>query len=98
MKTTRVGHSHAASQAYDVLVSEVERKVVFIKQHLVAKLNKNSLYFNMLGQTLKRLGCCGVLVWLTIAAVFSTFFIMEYLERPASEKSFWKAGVTVSIS
>ena len=52
----------------------------------------------MLGQTLKRLGCCGVLVWLTIAAVFSTFFIMEYLERPASEKSFWKAGVTVSIS
>ena len=98
MKTTPVGHSHAASQAYDVLVSEVERKVVFIKQHLVAKLNKNSLYFNMLGQTLKRLGCCGVLVWLTIAAVFSTFFIMEYLERPASEKSFWKAGVTVSIS
>ena len=51
----------------------------------------------MLGQTLKKLGCCGVLVWLTIAAVFSVFFIMEYLERPDSEKSIWKAGVTVSI-
>ena len=50
----------------------------------------------MLGQTLKKLGCCGVLVWLTIAGVFSTFFIMEYLERPDSEKSVWKAGVTVS--
>ena len=49
----------------------------------------------MLGQTLKKLGCCGVLVWLTIAGVFSTFFIMEYLERPDSEKSIWKAGVTV---
>ena len=43
-----------------------------------------------------RMGCCGVLVWLVIAAVFATFFIMEYLERPAQQKSFWKAGVTVN--
>ena len=50
----------------------------------------------MLGQTLKKLGFCGVLVWLTIAGVFSTFYIMEYLERPDSEKSVWKAGITVS--
>ena len=51
----------------------------------------------MLGATLKRLGCCGVFVWLMIGAVFATFFIGEYLERPESEKSIWKAGVTVSI-
>ena len=51
----------------------------------------------MLGATLKRLGCCGVLVWLMIGAVFATFFIGEYLERPESEKSIWKAGVTVRI-
>ena len=50
----------------------------------------------MLGATLKRLGCCGVLVWLMIGAVFATFFIGEYLERPESQKSIWKAGVTVS--
>jgi len=47
----------------------------------------------MLGATLKRLGCCGVLVWLLIGAVFATFFIGEYLERPEEEKSIWKAGV-----
>jgi len=50
----------------------------------------------MLGATLKRLGCCGVLVWLMIGAVFATFFIGEYLERPEEQKSIWKAGVTVS--
>ena len=49
----------------------------------------------MLGSTLKRLGCCGVLVWLAIAGTFATFFIGEYLERPEEDKTFWKAGVQV---
>ena len=49
----------------------------------------------MLGSTLKRLGCCGVLVWLAIAGTFATFFIGEYLERPEAEQTFWKAGVQV---
>ena len=47
-------------------------------------------------ETLKKLGCLGVLVWLAIAGLISTFFIMEYLERPDSGKSIWKAGLTVS--
>ena len=49
----------------------------------------------MIGSTLKRLGCCGVLVWLAIAGTFATFFIGEYLERPEEDKTFWKAGVQV---
>ena len=49
----------------------------------------------MLASTIKKLGCCGVLVWLAISAVFATFFIGEYLERPDEEKSLWKAGVQV---
>ena len=49
----------------------------------------------MLASTIKKLGCCGVLVWLAISAVFATFFIGEYLERPDDEKSLWKAGVQV---
>ena len=52
----------------------------------------------MLSATLKRLGCCGVLVWLAIAGTFATFFIGEYLERPEEDKSFWKAGVQVHHS
>ena len=28
--------------------------------------------------------------------VFAVFFIGEYLERPEEDKSFWKAGLTVS--
>ena len=52
----------------------------------------------MLSATLKRLGCCGVLVWLAIAGTFATFFIGEYLERPEEDKSFWKAGVQVHYS
>ena len=52
----------------------------------------------MLGSTLKRLGCCGVLVWLAIAGTFATFFIGEYLERQEEDKSFWKAGVQVQHS
>ena len=52
----------------------------------------------MLSATLKRLGCCGVLVWLAIAGTFATFFIGEYLERPEEDKSFWKAGVQVQNS
>ena len=52
----------------------------------------------MLSATLKRLGCCGVLVWLAIAGTFATFFIGEYLERPEEDKSFWKAGVQVQHS
>ena len=49
----------------------------------------------MLGSTLKRLGCCGVLVWLAIGGTFATFFIGEYLERSEEDKTFWKAGVQV---
>ena len=49
----------------------------------------------MLGSTLKQLGCCGVLVWLAISATFATFFVGEYLSRPAEDQSFWKAGVQV---
>ena len=51
----------------------------------------------MLGSTLKQLGCCGVLVWLIIAATFATFFVGEYLERDAEDQSFWKAGVQVRL-
>ena len=43
-------------------------------------------------------GCAGFFVWLTIGAIFATFFIGEYLDRPEQQKSFWKAGVTVSCS
>ena len=52
----------------------------------------------MIGSTLKRLGCCGVLVWLAIAGTFATFFIGEYLERPEEDQTFWKAGVQVQHS
>ena len=52
----------------------------------------------MLGSTLKQLGCCGVLVWLIIAATFATFFVGEYLERDEEDKSFWKAGVQVNFN
>ena len=41
-------------------------------------------------------GCAGFFVWLAIGAIFATFFIGEYLDRPETQKSFWKAGVTVS--
>ena len=51
------------------------------------------ILYIMIGSTLKRLGCCGVLVWLAIAGTFATFFIGEYLERPEEDKTFWKAGV-----
>ena len=57
----------------------------------------NSDQFWKMEETLKKLGCLGVLVWLAIAGLISTFFIMEYLERPDSEKSIWKAGLRVSI-
>ena len=43
-------------------------------------------------------GCAGFFVWLAIGAVFATFFVGEYLDRPEHQKSFWKAGVTVSFS
>merc|ERR1712130_1018190 len=43
-------------------------------------------------------GCAGFFVWLAIGAIFATFFIGEYLHRPDHQKSFWKAGVTVSFS
>ena len=43
-------------------------------------------------------GCAGFFVWLAIGAIFATFFIGEYLDRPEHQKSFWKAGVTVSFS
>ena len=43
-------------------------------------------------------GWAGFFVWLIIGAVFATFFIGEYLERPDHQKSFWKAGTTVSSS
>ena len=43
-------------------------------------------------------GCAGFFVWLAIGAIFATFFIGEYLDRPEQQKSFWKAGVTVSCS
>ena len=46
---------------------------------------------------IKQLGCCGVLVWLAISGVFATFFVGEYLTRPEEDKSFWKAGVQVSV-
>ena len=49
----------------------------------------------MVFSTVKQLGCCGVLLWLAISAVFATFFIGEYLERPDDMKSLWKAGVQV---
>merc|ERR1712210_271932 len=39
-------------------------------------------------------GWAGFFVWLIIGAVFATFFIGEYLDRPDHEKSFWKAGTT----
>ena len=51
----------------------------------------------MLASTIKRLGCCGVLVWLIISGVFATFFVGEYITREEHEKSFWKAGVQVEI-
>ena len=52
---------------------------------------------NMLGKTLRKLGCCGVLVWMAIGAIFATFFIGEYMERPEEEKSVWLAASTVSF-
>merc|ERR1712203_875718 len=39
-------------------------------------------------------GCAGFFVWLAIGAIFATFFIGEYLDRPENQNSFWKAGVT----
>ena len=50
----------------------------------------------MLGATLQRLGCYGVLVWLLIGGLIAIVYVGEYLDRPEEEKSFWKAGVTVS--
>ena len=49
----------------------------------------------MIGQTLKKLGCCGTLVWLALAAVMVVFFVGEYLERPPEKQSIYKAGVQV---
>ena len=51
--------------------------------------------FRMIGPLLKKLGCCGVVVWLLISGVIATFYVGEYLERPAEQQSFWKAGVMV---
>ena len=51
--------------------------------------------FRMIGPLLKKLGCCGVVVWLLISGVIATFYVGEYLERPAEHQSFWKAGVMV---
>ena len=51
----------------------------------------------MIGPLLKKLGCCGVVVWLLISGVIATFYVGEYLERPAEQQSFWKAGVMVKI-
>ena len=49
----------------------------------------------MIGPMVKKLGCCGVIVWLLISAVIATFYIGEYLDRPPEHQSFWKAGVMV---
>ena len=51
----------------------------------------------MIGPLLKKLGCCGVVVWLLISGVIATFYVGEYLERPAEHQSFWKAGVMVRM-
>ena len=48
----------------------------------------------MINQTIKRLGVGGVLVWLVICGCLSTIFIGEYMERPPSHQSMWKAGIT----
>ena len=39
-------------------------------------------------------GVTSIVVWLSIGTVFATFYIGEYMDRPESEKSVWKAGVT----
>ena len=49
----------------------------------------------MLGVTLARFGCYGVLVWLIIGFLISVFYVGEYLDRPPEGQPFWKAGVTV---
>ena len=41
-----------------------------------------NISYTMLGATLARLGCYGVLVWPSIAFLISVFFVGEYLDRP----------------
>ena len=50
----------------------------------------------MVGATLARLGCYGVLVWLLVGFFITLIFVGEYLDRPPEQQSFFKAGVTVS--
>lgn len=42
---------------------------------------------------LAKAGVTSIVVWLSIGTVFATFYIGEYINRPESEKSVWKAGV-----
>ena len=51
----------------------------------------------MLESPLRRFGLFGFIVWLLISSVFITFFVGEYLSRPESQKSVWKAGLSVSV-